>query len=220
MGDIEYHSQAVGHKYKYWGALAYLGPLGEDGRSPAACLKEGEKRMALIVGPNDCNPQNNCMIVTLDFKSRKLSSEAVSCPIDPHREFLTGTRLGERVYVFGGRYPASDDLYCYTITSKSWRKVSKKGRWPPPRCEHVSFTLEGKLYIAGGYPSFKDCWCLDPETETWTQLADAPVDRYFFFSGAAVVGDTAHIVGGCHGTMHLTFTAQGVWGKETPIPSG
>ncbi|GIQ90938.1 hypothetical protein KIPB_013944, partial [Kipferlia bialata] len=98
---------------------------------------------------------------------------------------------------------------------------------------HSVFNLGDKLHVVGGYVTYvgdallpdmparavvKDHWTFDPETETWTQLPDAPC--LLRLSSAVVAGNTAHFIGNeiePNERMHLTYTEEGGWEREADM---
>ncbi|GIQ88204.1 hypothetical protein KIPB_010402, partial [Kipferlia bialata] len=230
LSDIGWSKVDVGFKARVRSALAYLGPLGPDGVSPASTLKEGEHYSAMIVGNNNVIDTGLCVVLSEDPETDRVSKKVVPCPISPSRVGLSATRIGDSVYVFGGsdgcgrRCHCLDDLYCYCIPGKKWTKIVRKGEWPRGRRNHSAFTLGGKLYIVGGYSEYgplKDCWCYDPKTEGFSQKPDAPLP--FPVSSPVVVGDRAHLVGnwiirGASMSMHLSYSEIEGWVSETDMP--
>ncbi|GIQ87200.1 hypothetical protein KIPB_009195 [Kipferlia bialata] len=222
-GDIVFHTQDVGHKTAVRGATVYTGPLAADGVSPALELGEGETYSALIIGRNSVDPSHTCMLLTEDPVTHTISSEVIGSPLAQDIVCMPATRIGDSVYVFGGSVGGLcyNDLHCYTITDRTWRKVEKKGEWPSVRHGHCAFTLGGQLYIVGGSVSLKDalqdCWCLDPKIEEFTRMASPPVPVKH--STTAVVGARAHIIGGCpEATVHLSYSETEGWLLEEELP--
>jgi len=76
--------------------------------------------------------------------------------IPPERYGHTATRVGSKVFVFGGRDPKStvtfNDLYCLDLDTMVWTKVEEKGN-PSPRYDHTCTYVNNRLFIIGGYDS-------------------------------------------------------------------
>ncbi|GCA62797.1 hypothetical protein KIPB_005869, partial [Kipferlia bialata] len=113
--EMQYRTVDVGHKASGRCAMAYIGPLNKKGRIPGK-LKPGEKYSVLIVGKNEQNSSNHCVIVTLDPANQSFETEVVQCPISTKIKYTPATRVGDSVYVFGGDTVSNlDTLYAYTI---------------------------------------------------------------------------------------------------------
>lgn len=91
---------------------------------------------------------------------------------------------------------ARKDFYRYDPANDSWTQLSD---YPGPgRAYSISATYQGKAYVGFGatvvgtsYQPLNDLWSYDPQTGTWTQLADCP----------------------CTGRLHPTFTINAQYGK-------
>lgn len=104
----------------------------------------------------------------------------------PYTDFHTGTAIGKRIYIFGGRsdraaphsseedfYP-NDIMYLDTETG-TWVRPAVSGNIPVGRRSHSAFLYRGKLYIFGGYNGilkehYNDIHCFDPVACTWHQV--------------------------------------------------
>ncbi|GCA62635.1 hypothetical protein KIPB_004782 [Kipferlia bialata] len=230
--EFVYTPVDLGHTSNNHPGLVYTG-ASSDGVTPSDTLQEGETRSVLIVGQNSVTPSTFCVLVTQDPLTSLLSCTPIPCPIPGDTKYCTADRVGDTVYVFGGQtgLSCSDSLYAYSIPTRKWRQVVQRGgHWPPARHAHASFTLGGRLYVAGGMVfsnsqssyytglnSLRDCWCYDPATDEWARQGDAPL--CFYLSTAAVVGGTVHLMGDSgQGRMHLSYRPQGGWVTEEALP--
>ncbi|GIQ88753.1 hypothetical protein KIPB_011078, partial [Kipferlia bialata] len=151
--------------------------------------------------------------------------ESIPCPIPAGRFGLSATRLGDKVYVFGGccasNQAACNDMYEYSIPDKTWRQIAtKQWGWPGPRSCHSAVVLDGRLVIAGGveWKPLTDAWAFDPAGGRWCKLPDAPAR--FYGSASSVVSDTLHIWGNRTNnfrSMHLSYTKEGGWVQEKDL---
>jgi N-acetylneuraminic acid mutarotase len=92
----------------------------------------------------------------------------------------TSFAIGTDGYVFGGRSNPSNgglgDLLIYHSIGDTWESIPESN--VTPRYSSVSFAINGKGYMVGGYNTFRevlgDCWSFNPATRSWTQLEDFP----------------------------------------------
>ncbi|GIQ79875.1 hypothetical protein KIPB_000578 [Kipferlia bialata] len=138
-------------------------------------------------------------------------------------QWITGTRLGDKVYVFGGCSSGSifrDSFIVYTISTGRWRQMDKSSVWPCGRNACSQFALGGLLHIVGGSSSdrvLQDHWCYDPTTKEWTQMAATPLA--FSSAAVAVAGDTVHFIGGHpNWSLHITFSLRSGWNLQDSVP--
>lgn len=84
---------------------------------------------------------------------------------------------------------------------------------PVARASATCFTYKGKAYIFGGRTYFdhttsvrsdflNDCWCYDPQTDTWTQMQDLPF-KARTKAVAVVVEDEVYIGLGFNGRINV-----------------
>ncbi|GIQ83909.1 hypothetical protein KIPB_005314 [Kipferlia bialata] len=217
---ISYRTVDVGYQSDKRPAMVYVGTLTDGGQIPTA-LGPGDVYQVLVVGWNTANPSHSCMLFTLDPALGTIASKVIQCPLPANNGYAPAARIGDTVYVFGGK-TSGDSLFTYSIEHETWTQVEKGGVWPGARYCHSSFTLGGKLYIAGGRGA-RDCWCYDPETGVWTRQADIPLKCGS--SATTVVGDVVHMIGTAwsdkqpHFRLHLTFTLSRGWHREADLPS-
>uniref|UniRef100_A0A023F194 Kelch domain-containing protein 3 n=1 Tax=Triatoma infestans TaxID=30076 RepID=A0A023F194_TRIIF len=113
-----------------------------------------------------------------------------------YRDFHTGTTIGNRMYIFGGRsdfagpHSSEADYYpneiVYLDTSNmTWHKPETKGEFPIGRRSHSAFLYKNNLYIFGGFNGilnehYNDMYSFCPLTNTWrpvTTLGLSPKKR-------------------------------------------
>ncbi len=98
-------------------------------------------------------------------------------------------KIGEEVYV-GTGYNFNETDYrsrfrdFYKFDGKAWTQIpsmpndTTDGKASAgTRNAAVAFSINGKGYVGLGYDgtkNLKDFWCYDPQTQTWTQVADFP----------------------------------------------
>ncbi|GIQ86293.1 hypothetical protein KIPB_008120, partial [Kipferlia bialata] len=218
---MEFHlDEGLPHRGSGWSALA---PIGNVSLNTGEKEEDTHQKGVILIGQNSINSNNHCFHVTLDEESRVLMADAIECPIPPNVNFLTATRLGKSVYVFGGNRGGNlDTLYQYAIETRVWKQVEKSGLWPGARHVHVAFAMKGKLIVCGGYnkKALKDVWAYDPAEEAWTQLSDAP--QCFYSSSATVANGKAHVFGntgsGSNRNLHMSFNFKQGWRMEAPMP--
>ncbi len=94
---------------------------------------------------------------------------------------------GRYAYLFGGRDGAREfgDLWRYDLAQDRWKKLSPRGRRPPPRFGHSAAWVDGRgvVVFAGqrGSDFFADLWSYDPGADRWMKLpaaGAAPKRRY------------------------------------------
>lgn len=118
------------------------------------------------------------------------------------RSEVSATRVGDTAYVVGG---FRSDLRSTAAVERLDLRTSrwKRGVPLPQPLNHMNAVgYHGALYVLGGYTQPGDTsagatarfWRLDPATQRWQRLPDAPVARAA--AGAAVLGDRLYVAGG------------------------
>ncbi|GIQ80175.1 hypothetical protein KIPB_000932 [Kipferlia bialata] len=154
VSGIEWALRDVGHAAYGRSALAYIGPLSQDGESPSHTMTQGEgeregerdhytlrpreQYSTLIVGRNATNESDHSIVVSESIGESGrvgLAHRVIPCPIPTITHHSTATRIGDSVYLFGGDTESShlSDLYCYCISEGVWREVQTEGQWPRDR---------------------------------------------------------------------------------------
>ncbi|KAK6181173.1 hypothetical protein SNE40_009091 [Patella caerulea] len=94
------------------------------------------------------------------------------------------TRVGDNVYIFGGRYLLDrlNDLHCLNLSTLTWSgELTVGSNVPCGRSWHTLTAASNKyIFLYGGYTQdnqpLSDAWVLDVNTLQWTQL-DVPDNR-------------------------------------------
>jgi len=125
-------------------------------------------------------------------------------PIPTIRAETSATELDDRIYVAGGMisdWVATNALEVYDTASDIWRQAAPM---PLPIHHAGVAAANGRIYVTGGYddmgkmvraePDNSRAWVYDPQTDTWSSIADLPAPR----AGHAMVtvGDKLYLVGG------------------------
>ena len=107
-----------------------------------------------------------------------LSAAASGTPPSP-RYSHGFTAEGGWLYVHGG-WDANDsplsDLHAYNLVTMAWTDLSAQGNETSPtaRGNHGFTSVDGKLYVYGGWDGQTDCgdlYSFDPVAKVWTSLA-------------------------------------------------
>ena len=181
---------------------AALGSPGLIGAYLLACRSGSSKQDARATS----TPVGNATLVSQTMRwERLLPAEGAAAP--PARFDHSLVSDGGRLYLFGGRTPASlADFWVYGIASNTWTDLTDFG--PQPRFGHNAVWDSGRnvLVLFGGQDGatfFDDVWEYDPARTLWTQVTFAggvPAARY----GAGAAFDQAG-----HLLMTHGFTTQG-----------
>jgi len=110
--------------------------------------------------------------------------------------------------------------------AKGWRTLAAM---PTPRSEVAAATLDGKIYVVGGFegdgsPSVK-VEVYDPATDTWSEIAPLPAPRHH--AAAIAVGATFLYVFGGFGTgfddpkatVYRYDPDNQTWQEQAPMPT-
>jgi len=101
---------------------------------------------------------------------------------------------GGKLYVFGGRSASGyvDTTYEYDPTADTWTQKA-----PMPggaRAYAAATTLNGKIYVAGGWPDLRTLEEYDPATDTWATKASLLRGRQSL--GLVTIGGYIYALGG------------------------
>ncbi|WHZ28348.1 MAG: hypothetical protein OJF51_003146 [Nitrospira sp.] len=131
--------------------------------------------------------------------------------------------------------PGSGESAQLESESGSWRTTASM---PTKRTEVAAATLEGKIYVVGGFekPSLGNMLnfaitssveVYDPETDTWTSKAPLPVGLHHV--GIGVVGGRLYVVGGYRksgfsvwnpvATVYAYDPSTDSWTERAPMPT-
>jgi len=116
----------------------------------------------------------------------------LSCIGEPpvHRDFHTGTAMGNLMVIFGGRSDLtggqwqpvnmgpdyySNKVSYFDTTTSTWHSPVINPPLPSGRRSHSAIKMQGKLLIFGGYNGRtkehkNDLWLLDTETWSWEEV--------------------------------------------------
>ncbi|HMP42717.1 MAG TPA: kelch repeat-containing protein [Roseiflexaceae bacterium] len=136
--------------------------------------------------------------------------------------------VGDRIYVPGGRMAdgsISDQVEAYDPRRNEWLRLSPL---PAPRSGYALATLEGKIYLFGGWDGSNyqaTGWQYNPDTDSWLEVSPMPTARAF----AAAVSDESriYVVGGENETGSLTANERyapaeepnpTAWAVRAPLP--
>lgn len=144
---------------------------------------------------------------------------------------------------FTGGFPnwkPMDTVFVYDFDAGAWSETTPL---PVARGEHVSETVDGKIYVIGGriggtpgaatYQEHIDTArvdVFDPDTGEWSKAADAPTARNS--AASAVIDGKIYVVGGRHydtqhedGAVNVNLAAlevfdpqRGTWETKAPLP--
>ncbi len=117
--------------------------------------------------------------------------------VEPLPEALSGVAVataGGKLYVFGGDN-GSDDVdttYEYDPATDTW--VQKAPMPGGPRSYAAAAELNGKIYVAGGWPELRTFEEYDPATDTWA--TKAPLLKGRQSPGLVAIGGYIYAIGG------------------------
>ena len=138
-----------------------------------------------------------------------------------------------KLHFFGGLLPDRKtdvgEHYVLDVTdiSAGWQAAAPL---PNPRNHLSGASVDGLVYAIGGQyghdagvddQKFLDAY--DPDTDTWTRMADLPSDRSHFEPGTLVHNDKIIIVGGRRGNFFFADVteydpATDTWSERCPLP--
>lgn len=133
-----------------------------------------------------------------------------------------GGRIGNKIYVAGGRNAASTTLSSCEEFNIDTKVVTTKASMPTAYWAVASAVAGGKLYILGNDSYTGTNYEYDPATNTWTTKAAIPVGRGW--SAAAGVGSKVYLFGGVgSGSVYLSDCyeydpATNTWTAKAPMP--
>lgn len=136
--------------------------------------------------------------------------------------------IGGRLYVAGGERADGTPVATFEMYDTRTQRWEKLPDLQAARSRYACATVEGKLYVLGGWDGKNynsDVFAFDPTSNTWTTLSPLPTPRRN--ASAAVVDGTIYVVGGEDRSGPLRANerfkpfegANGVWEKEEPLPS-
>lgn len=145
-----------------------------------------------------------------------------------HRHENAFTKVGDKLYLLGGRGERPVDIY--DPQTDSW----STGATPPLPMHHFqAVSYDGKIYVmgalTGGYPDedpIPNVYIYNPATDSWTKGPEIPENRRRGAAGAIAYNDKIYVVGGIqngHIDGHVrwfdAFNPQtGEWEELTNAP--
>ena len=154
-------------------------------------------------------------------------------PMPTARAGAAAAVIDDGIFVIGGRQstsgPCSGGPYLgtvekYDIDTDTWSMVAPL---PNPRSDMAAVAHGGKIFVFGGCtgtasaPSVtKEVDMYDPQTNTWTRLADMTTARASLVAGHS--GDKVYTIGGTDGVSALTVNevydiSSDSWSPSTPM---
>jgi len=134
--------------------------------------------------------------------------------------------LNNKIYIYGG---ISDNLYTRfpinhneLIVYDPIQNLFGRKRAPQNREQSSSVSINGKIYIFGGYNSknstgLKDLWAYDTNDEWWYRCSDYSNNRYGH-SGVAI-DDKLYFIGGASTTDNAIYnTTTNTWSLGNALP--
>ncbi len=167
-------------------------------------------------------------------------------PMPEARHHITLAVADRRIYGIGGftggfpNWKPMDTVFVYDFDAGSWSETTPL---PVARGEHISETVDGKIYVIGGrigrtpaaatYQEHIDTVSVDvfdPQTAVWSKAADAPTARNS--AASAVIDGRIYVVGGRHydiehdgGAVNVNLAVlevfdpqTGTWETKAPMP--
>ncbi len=177
------------------------------------------------------------------------SGWTMAVPLPTPMGEIEGAVVGNGLYVLAGLNPATGRpigaMYVFDTSTNAW---STRNSMPMPSHHIMTATLNGKIYVFGGFASPKDfaawqpinnSWEYDPATDRWKALAPLPTPRG---AGQAVeFGGKIYVIGGVHanvpgnpttplgnttdtpqlvlGTVEVYDPAANAWRARSPMPT-
>ena len=137
--------------------------------------------------------------------------------------------LGERLFALhetDNRFTSPAALYEYRAADRTWVKRAT----PPNRWECASLTIDGRIYLFGGYAAVDtpaaSVDVYEPESDRWTARAPMPTARGA--AGAIEVDGRIFVIGGWGsggrvqgpGPVEVYDPKRDVWTQQEPMPTG
>lgn len=151
----------------------------------------------------------NNQFICYDPESKKWSCPEYKGEAPTARAAHAAAVVNNKVYIFGGRHQRSriNDLHCLDMETMTWSgNIETLGNVPCGRSWHSLTVLnDTTLVLYGGFSQLNealdDCWHLNLQTFTWTQI-DLPFARKrLWHSACMVIPGEIIICGGCCGNI-------------------
>lgn len=152
----------------------------------------------------------NNQLLEYDVSTSQWSLVECSGSVPSPRAAHGATRLGRRVFMFGGRHDTTrlNDLHMLDMSDFVWTKIIDNcGLQPVGRSWHTFTQItSGQILLYGGYTNdqvpLADRWIFDVETMRWRDLGVAADDLPRLWHTATFFSDGEVIIfGGCHGDI-------------------
>lgn len=134
-----------------------------------------------------------------------------------------------KIYTFGGRIKAFDNLDTVEVYDPATDKWTKKSPMPTPRRGAMAAVVDGKIYVIGGLQGdfaiaggeLAVVEIYDPATDKWTKKANLLSARGF--GAAEVVQGKIYVIGGFAEARYISFVeeynpATDKWRVRTGMP--
>ncbi|ESO90158.1 hypothetical protein LOTGIDRAFT_218243 [Lottia gigantea] len=147
----------------------------------------------------------NNQVVVFDIKDETWSNPKCKGVLPQPRAAHATARIGDNVYLFGGRYlyDRLNDLHCLNLKTLTWSgELNISSNIPVGRSWHTLTSVSEKLlFLYGGYTQnqvpLSDAWVLDVISLQWTQL-NVPINRPRLWHSACVSQEEDIVIfGGC-----------------------
>src|SRR5262249_11327024 len=105
--------------------------------------------------------------------------------------------IGNKIYVPGGRLASGAPTNVFEVYDPQNNLWATLKPLPQPRSGYALATVEGKLYLFGGWDgaSYRgEVWQYNPDDDEWSERSPMPTPRAF--AGAAALESQIYVVGG------------------------
>jgi N-acetylneuraminic acid mutarotase len=135
--------------------------------------------------------------------------------------FAPACTVDGKIYVLGGQAglePArvSSSVQEYDPQTDSWKQ---KANMPAARTMSAAVAHDGQIYVFGGADDYavepgsvqatSSLFVYDPASDTWTESADMPFERWFMSAG--LVDGKVYLIGGSKNTWPFRPFSPEVW---------
>jgi len=136
-------------------------------------------------------------------------------PMPTPRHGTQSISANDKIYVIGGMGEEKNiwkSLFVVEMYDPQTDKWETKTSLPEPRDGFGMFAINKKIFIVGGFNGesvVNSVLVYDTEKDSWTKATDFPNEKNGS-AGAALVGDTIYIIGGCDNKYRAySFTFAG-----------
>jgi DNA-binding CsgD family transcriptional regulator/N-acetylneuraminic acid mutarotase len=145
---------------------------------------------------------------------------------------ISAVRLGDRLYVPGGRGAAGQPLAVMEAFNLRLNRWEQAPALPAPRSGYALAAVEGRMYLFGGWDGARytaTVFSFDPASGAWQERSPLPGRRGLAAAATAQEG-RIFIIGGTDGTVPLRSVlayspqrdqpGENPWEERTPLPEG